>query len=89
MTYTQIDYHPSHLPNVWERYYNMPDGNIAVMTKTDTTGDNINPEVTYSVITHTEVPIEPNDWWDSVIKEVAYCDTLEAAEAAVAELLKV
>jgi len=89
MQFTQVNFDASQLPNVWERYYNMANGNVAVITKIDTTGDAEVLETTYTVITHTEIPgTTTPDWWDTVIKEVAYCGTLEEAEGVVALLLK-
>ena len=89
MQFTQTNFEANLLPNVWERYYNMADGNVAVMTKIDTTDGNEVLETTYSVITHSEMPgTTKPDWWDTVIKEVAYCDTLEEAESVVALTLK-
>jgi hypothetical protein len=89
MTYTQTNFAPSEMPNVWERYYTMPNGNVVTMSKTDTTDGDEVLETTYSVIIHTEKPGAPNtDWWDNVVKEVAYCKELDEAESVVALLLK-
>jgi len=80
MTYTQIDFAPNAYPNVWERYYDLADGTVAVLSYCEIgEGDN-----NYSVIIHSEPPA--GDWWDSVLKEVAYVDNLPEAEAIVAEL---
>jgi hypothetical protein len=82
--FTQVDFDASLLPNVWERYYPLTNGTFAVMSHI-ALGEG---DVTHTVTIHSEIPQEGKDWWDGVIKEVAFCFSLTEAEEVVADLLK-
>jgi hypothetical protein len=83
MSFTQVNFDSSLLPNVWERYYPLTDGTFAILTHL-AFGEG---EVSHTVTLHTEIPTEGKDWWDSVISEVAQCFSLSEAEEVVAKLL--
>jgi hypothetical protein len=82
MIFTQKNFTQADRPNIWERRYEMPNGNIGTITHLGPDSD----YVPYSVVIHNEVPCTTStDWWDSVVTDLGGADSIEEAEMLIRE----
>ena len=81
MQFTQTNFAATELPNIWERQYTLPDGNIATITHLGPDTD----YVPFTVQIHSKDRNPSADWWDSVVADLGAVDTIEAAEKMILE----
>ncbi len=81
LTYSAVTFGPEAYPNLSERYYPLPSGQVAVVTQLAMPAG----DISHPVVLHSERPCS-GDWWDTAISEVAYCHSFAEAEAAIAAL---
>ena len=81
MQFTQTNFEANLLPNIWERQYTLPNGNIGTITHLGPDTD----YVPFTVQIHSEDRNPSADWWDSVVADLGSAYTIEAAEKMIFE----